>query len=519
MATEKARAASKATLIAATDAGREGLMAWHEAARAVSWNVQPFIDGRYRPSTSTETVDNINPATESILCRIPVGSAADIDEAVRSARRSFNNGSWSRLPPTRRAEILLKLADLIVEKKAELALLDCLEMGKPIQAALFDAEHYAPMRLRSWAGFADKLLGMSASISSGTLAFNTYEPRGVVGAISPWNFPSLNAVFKFGPALAAGNSVVLKPSELSPSSALKLAELALEAGVPEGVFNVVPGLGTAAGAALALHPDVNILSFTGSTATGRRIMALSGQSNGKPVLLECGGKSPQVVFNDVDDLDVVANATVKSAFWNQGQVCSAHTRLIVHEDIKDALLDRVVTRAREYEPGDPLDENTTFGPLASPTQRDRVKAYIEQGLKAGARAVLQGPIRESGGCYVSPTIFDRVDSTMAIAREEIFGPVLCVQSFHTEEEAVTLANGTDYGLEATVWTRDMGRGKRLAHSIKAGEILIRTSGEEAPGSGSVLSREPQKASGFGSESGLRGLESYSTLKLVTFVGG
>jgi len=493
-------------------------MKWQEAARAIRWNIQPFIGSHYRRSTSTESFDNVNPATEVTLCRIPVGNAADVDEAVRVARRSFDSGSWSQLPPVRRAEILVKLADLIVEKKAELALLDCLEMGKPIQAALFDAGHFAPMRLRSWAGFADKLLGVSAPLSLGTLSFNTYEPRGVVGAITPWNFPSVNAVFKFGPALAAGNSVVLKPSELSPSSALKLAELALEAGVPEGVLNVVPGLGPTVGAALARHPDVNLLSFTGSTATGRKLMEHAGQSNGKPLLLECGGKSPQIVFDDVDNLDAVADATVKSVLWNQGQVCSARTRLIAHENIKDALLDNVVSRARKYVPGDPLDEKTTFGPLASPAQRDRVKAYIEQGLKCGAEAVLKGAIRETGGCYVSPTIFDRVDNTMSIVREEIFGPVLCVQSFKTENEAIALANGTDYGLEATVWTRDMGRGKRLAHSVKAGEVYIRTSGEEGSDSGCVLSREPQKASGFGAESGLRGLESYSTLKFVSFVG-
>jgi acyl-CoA reductase-like NAD-dependent aldehyde dehydrogenase len=410
------------------------------------------------------------------------------------------------------------LADLIVEKKAELALLDCLEMGKPISAALADAEAFAPRRLRSWAGLADKLVGASEPLSSGALTFNTYEPRGVVGAITPWNFPTVNAVFKFGPALAAGNTVVLKPSELSPSSALKLAELALEAGVPEGVLNVVPGLGSTVGTALALHPDVNLLSFTGSTATGRNIMELSGRSNGKPLLLECGGKSPQVVFDDVDDLDAVAEATVQSVLRNQGQVCSARTRLIAHSKVIDALLAKVISRAREYKPGDPLDESTTFGPLASPGQRDRVKAYIERGLQAGARAVLKGPIQEKGGCYVWPTIFDRVDSTMSIVREEIFGPVLCVQSFETEEEAIVLANGTDYGLEATVWTRDMGVGRRCAHAIKAGEVYIHTSGNEGPDSGCVLSREPQKCSGFGAESGIEGLKSYSTLKLVSFVG-
>jgi acyl-CoA reductase-like NAD-dependent aldehyde dehydrogenase len=449
---------------------------------------------------------------------MPIGHSADIDKAVQAARERFEDGCWSNLTPERRAEALFKLADLILRHKEELALLDTLEMGKPITASVFDAGKFAPSLLRSWAGLADKLFGESAPLSSDALAFNTYEPKGVVGAIAPWNFPTVNAVIKFGPALAAGNTVVLKPSELTPSSTLRIAELALEAGIPEGVLNIVPGLGSTVGQALALHPNVDFISFTGSTVTGRRIMELAGRSNGKPVLLECGGKSPQIVFDDIDDLDAVADATVADVLRNQGQVCVARTRLLVQRGIKDNLLEKIVVRASRYRPCNPLDESTVFGPLACTSQRSRVKSYVEEGIRSGAEPVLQGAVQETNGCFVAPTVFDRVESHMSIVREEIFGPVLCVQSFSSEVEAIELANGTDYGLAATVWTRDMARGRRLARAIKAGNISIRTSGRGGCVSDFFLSHEPQRASGFGSEFGLKGLQAHSNLKLVTVSG-
>jgi acyl-CoA reductase-like NAD-dependent aldehyde dehydrogenase len=261
-----------------------------------------------------------------------------------------------------------------------------------------------------------------------------------------------------------------------------------------------------------------LLSFTGSTATGRKILECAARSNNKPVILECGGKSPHVVCDDVDHLDAVADAVVQGLVWNQGQVCSANTRLLVHEKLKRVLLEKVVERASQYCPADPLEESTVFGPLASGAQRDRVSRYVREGLDAGAVAVLRGSVQEAGGCYVSPTVFDNVRPTMSIAREEIFGPVLCVQDFCSEGEAIRLANDTEYGLEATVWTRDMGRGKRLARAIKTAAVMVRTAGPEASSLGYGLSYEPRKASGFGAEIGVRGLQSYSALKLVGFAG-
>jgi acyl-CoA reductase-like NAD-dependent aldehyde dehydrogenase len=495
---------------------------WRSQAEAIRWNVRLFVDGEYRDSAADGTYNTIDPATEAPLCEAPVGDPGDVERAVSSARRCVSTGAWSACPLARRGEVMQKLADLIVEHKSELALLDCLEVGQPIQAALWEIDILVPALLGSWATAVERMVSDSLPLTPSTLAFNTLEPRGVVAAVTSWNFPVCNAVWKLGPALAAGNSVVLKPSEHSPSSALRIAELGLEAGLPEGALNVVPGSGQTVGEALALHHDVDLLSFTGSTATGRRIMELAGRSNGKPVMLECGGKSPHVVFADAENLEFVAETILQEALFNQGQQCSVQSRVIADSRVKGALVDLLVSGARNYIPASPLEDSTTFGPLASPAHRDRVRDYIAEGRKSGARLALEGTIQESGGCYVSPTIFDGVTATMPLAQRTVFGPVLSALTFESEEEAVALANATDYALATTVWTRDLGRARRTASAIRSGAVTVRTSGEEDPHadlrSELVLGCEPQKASGFGAELGLKGIESYSTLKVIFLKG-
>jgi acyl-CoA reductase-like NAD-dependent aldehyde dehydrogenase len=492
--------------------------------QTVSWDIRPFIDGRYVDSRSTESFDDVNPATEEVLCRIPAGSAEDVDLAVTVARRRFEQGAWRDLGPDERKATLLNLARLVVEHKNDLALLDSLEMGKPLGAARFEAGVFGFHIVRSAAELTDKVCGALVPSEPSSLSFSIYEPRGVIGAVVPWNFPTVNTLLKISPALAAGNAVVLKPSEIASGSALRLAELAVQAGLPEGIFNVVPGTGRGAGEALVSHPGVDMVSFTGSTATGRRVMQLAGQSHGRPLQLECGGKSPQLVFADVDDLDRVASNVVQDILYNSGQVCSARSRLLVEESIRQSLLDKIIALSSQFKPGNPLDETTTLGPLASKVQRDKALGYIRRGIADGAEIIL-GDL-EAGqrqkGYFVLPAIFDKVSTEMSIVREEIFGPVLSVQSFTDEVEAIRLANATEYGLAATAWTRDLGRAKRLARRINAGLVVIRTSGEEGTG-GSIpnllaLCAEPHKASGFGAEWGLKGLEAYSALKAVQMIG-
>src|SRR5580700_784047 len=485
-------------------------ISWHDRARTLEFRTQVFIDGRYRDAASGATFDCINPATGKLLARVAAGDQEDIDRAVTSARAAFRKGVWANLAPAKRKKVLLRFAATILEHAEELALLETLDMGKPIADSLKIDIPGAARCIQWYAEAIDKVYDQVAPTPREALALITREPLGVVGAIVPWNFPLLMAAWKMGPILASGNSLVLKPSEKSPLTALKVAELAVVAGLPPGVLNVVPGLGQTAGKALAQHMDVDCVAFTGSTATGRNIMQYAGQSNMKRVSLECGGKSPNIVMADCPDLDKAATAAAFAMFDNQGEVCSAGSRLLVQDSIKDAVLEKIKTIGKSLAPGDPLDSETKLGAIVDDIQLKRVLSYIDVGRKDGANVFLGGRrVREdSGGYFVEPTVFDGVRPSMTIAREEIFGPVLSTITFKTVEEAIEIANDVIYGLVAAVWTRDITVAHRTAKALRAGTVFINCYDADditVPFGGF-------KQSGIGRDKSLHALEKYTELK-------
>jgi len=483
---------------------------WAARALAAQADGRAFIGGRRVASASGETFDKHSPIDGRRLGAVARGALADIDAAVASGRAAFEDGRWSRMPPAARKKVLVRLAQRMVECREELALLETLDMGKPIRDTLA-ADVPASARCIQWYGEAiDKVYDEIAPTGPGALALITREPMGVVGCIVPWNYPMLMASWKLGPSLAAGNSVVLKPSEKSPYTALRLAELALEAGLPEGVLNVVPGYGHEAGEALALHMDVDAIGFTGSTRVGRRMFEYAGRSNLKRVYNELGGKSANIVFADFADLDRAAATSAGSVFYNQGESCNAPTRLFVQDTIADEFVARIAKHAAAWAPGNPLDAGSPMGALVDEGQVKTVTGYIEAGRREGAKVVSGGerihPV--AGGCYVAPTVFDHVGNGMTIAREEIFGPVLSVIRFRTEDEAVAMANDSSYGLQAALWTSHLDRAHRVSRRLRAGTVHVNQYDDDditVPFGG-------YKQSGNGRDKSLHALEKYTELK-------
>ncbi len=434
-----------------------------------------FIDGRFVDALDGGRFDSINPATGEVIASVAAANGKDVDAAVAAARRSFRAGTWSRMAPRARMEVLYRFTQLIDEHAAQLAVLDTLNMGKPISDMLEVDLPSVIETFRFMAECIDKIEGSVTNTETDVMHFILREPLGVVGAISPWNYPLLMATWKVAPALAAGNSVVLKPAEQAPLSCLRLAELFVAAGGPPGVFNVINGIGEVAGKALALHHDVDKITFTGSTEVGKLMLQYAGQSNMKRVSLECGGKTPQVFMGDLEDLDRAVSAACNGVFANMGEVCNAGSRLLVEKSIYDDFVERFVAVGKNaYTPGNPLDPATNLGPLVTAEAQRRVLSYIESGRKEGATLKFGGevPADFAGGAYITPALFTDVDNSMTIAQEEIFGPVAAVIPFDGADDAIRIANDTIYGLAAGIWTRDLNRAHRLIREIQAGVIWV-----------------------------------------------
>ena len=489
---------------------------WIRRAEALNTRIRNFVNGRWVAGPGGETLEKYGPRDGKLLVKFGNGQMGDAEEAIVVARRAFEDGRWSRLPVERRKDVLYKLAALIEEHRHELALRECLDVGKPITDALNIDVPLAIAAIKYSAEAADKLYGKVYGVDQSSLSYELRRPMGVVAGIVGWNFPLVLATSKIGPALATGNSVVLKPSELTSLSAARVAELAVEAGVPEGILNVVHG-GGAIGGALAEHSDVDLVTFTGSSQTGKKLMVAAGQSNMKRLILECGGKAPNIIFDDSPNLESIADAVVGRMFWNQGQVCTASSRLLIQTGIKERLLPILIEKSAALGMGDPLNPQTKFAAVVSEGHRQKVLGYIDSGRKEGARIAYQSDAKApyEEGFYVPPVIFDKVSPGQRIAQEEIFGPVVSAIEFRDEDEAIKIANDTIYGLSAILWTTDMGRAHRMSQAIRAGWIVVNATGQ-ALGGAEGITVGGHKQSGIGTEGGVEGLDAYLSKTAVQY---
>lgn len=471
---------------------------------------QPLlIAGKWQDSVSGKTFPTLNPATGETICQVAEGDKADIDLAVKAARKAFEHGPWPKMNASERGRLLHKLADLIEENKEDLAALESLDNGKPYRDSLAADLPLTIKCYRYFAGWADKIHGKTIPVDGNYFCYTRHEPVGVVGQIIPWNFPLLMQAWKWAPSLASGCTLVLKPAEQTPLTALRVAALAQEAGFPDGVINVVPGYGPTAGAALTSHMDVDKVAFTGEGSTGQIIMEAAAKSNLKRVSLELGGKSPNIVFADAD-VDAAVDGAYVGLFFNQGQCCCAGSRLFVEESLHDQFVEKLVKKAKTQKVGDPFDPATTQGPQVSQEQFDRVMGFIEAGKKDGARMLTGGKRCGDRGYFIEPTVFDGVTDNMKIAKEEIFGPVMNILKFKDIEEVIERGNRTFYGLAAAVWTRDIRKAHRIANALRAGTVWVNcydVFDAAAPFGG-------YKMSGQGRELGEYALELYTEVKTV-----
>ena len=472
--------------------------------KSLDFPTNAFINGQFQSSKSGNTFETTNPATGKVIANIAACNSEDVDHAVTKAREAFDQGHWSKLHPSVRKEGLIKLSKLIKRNIHELAVMESVDSGKPIRdCETIDLPETIACLL--WhAEAVDKIYDQTAPAGEDALGVIVREPVGVVGCVLPWNFPLLMMAWKIAPALAAGNSVIVKPAEQTSLTALRLAELAIDAGIPRGVLNVIPGLGPDVGEPIGLHPDVDMVSFTGSTETGRRFLRYSADSNLKKIVLECGGKNPAIVLDDAEDLDLVAEHIVNAAFWNMGENCSAASRLIVQENIKDALLEKMLAHLRDWKTGDPLNPSNYLGSLVDSEHFKKVTSYLKNDN------MITGGKTEKPN-YVLPTIFDHVDPNSKLAQEEIFGPILSVITVKTLDEAIAVANNTEYGLTASVFTANGKKAIRAARAIKAGTVTVNCYGEgdmSTPFGG-------YKQSGFGGrDNSIHAHDQYTELKTI-----